>query len=450
MEQGGSHPMEEELGPRLRRLRLEAGLSQTQLAGGDLSPSYVSLIESGRRRPTHEVASILANRLGCSVTMVLEGREPASTQAATLALNLAALALSDGRADDAQAQFRQLLEDESLPKSIRDDAQLGLARALENSGDLNAAIHVLTPLFDQAVSGGSGMPVTTVAIRLCRCCLDAGDLHRAVDVGEQALAVAEERGLVGTDDHLRLAATVMAAYFERGDLTHAAAFADRWLPVAEQVGSRAGQGSIYWNAAIVAEARGDVDQAARYSSRALAHLSEGDDTRDLSRLRVACAWLWLRLEEPAVERAVAELERARADLERWSGPIDLAHWCAARAQAAMMQGASADAVRYSREALQHLTSYTGIEVCQARILLGDSLLADGDSAQALEAYRAAATDLERLPSGRSTSECWRALGERLLLQADAAEAAEAFRHALDDAGVRSSLASLDRVVDVVS
>jgi len=339
---------EEALGPRLRRLRLEAGLSQTALAGGDLSPSYVSLIESGRRRPTHEVATKLAERLGCSVEMVLEGREPASTQAATLSLNLASLALADGNVEEAEAKFRELLEDESLPQSIRDDAQMGLARALENGGRLSDAIATLTPLYERAVTGKTGVPITTLGIRLCRVYLDAGDLHRAVDVGERALALAGERGLEGTDDQLRLAATVMAAYFDRGDLHHATAFADKWLPVAEQVGSRAGQGSIYWNAAIVAEARGDVDQAARYSTRALAHLSEGDDTRDLSRLRVACAWLWLRLDPPEVDRAITELDRARPDLERWSGPVDVAYWCTARAQASILQDQANEAVSYAQ------------------------------------------------------------------------------------------------------
>lgn len=441
--------VDEELGQRLRRLRLEAGLSQTQLAGDDLSPSYVSLIESGRRRPTHEVAATLAQRLGCSVTMVLEGREPASTQAATLAVNLAGLALADGHALDAQNQYRALLDDESLPREILDDARLGLARALENLGDLDSAIAELTSLYERAISGDTGMPITTVAMRLCHCTLAAGDLHRAVDIGERALQLAEERELIGTDDHLRLAATVMAAYYERGDVTHAAAFADRWLPIAERVGSRAGQGSIYWNAAIVAEARGDIDQAARYSSRALGHLSEGEDSRDLCRLRVACAWLWLRLDDPLLHRAIAELDKARPDLERWGSPVDMVHWFTARAQAELLAGDPEAAASFAEQALTHVSLEPGIEVCQARITLGDAQRAHGRTDQALEAYRAAVSDLAVAAPGRSAAECWRALGDRLMRDASADEAATAYRRALDTAGVRSSVASLDRVVDVI-
>ena len=83
-------------------------------------------------------------------------------------------------------------------------------------------------------------------------------------------------------------------------------------------------------------------------------------------------------------------------------------------------------------------------------MLGDALRAAGDAEGSLAAYRVAAGELLELPAERSGAECWRALGDRLMRDADAADAASAYRRALDQAGVRSSFASLDRVVDVVS
>src|SRR5947208_10797722 len=58
---------------RLRDLRRAAGLSQTELAGDGISPSYVSLLESGRRRPSPAVAALLAAKLGCSTSELLDG-----------------------------------------------------------------------------------------------------------------------------------------------------------------------------------------------------------------------------------------------------------------------------------------------------------------------------------------------------------------------------------------
>ena len=62
-----------ELAERLRAERLAAGLSQTSLAGEDFSPSYISLIESGRRVPTEAALRVLAERLGTTPDYLREG-----------------------------------------------------------------------------------------------------------------------------------------------------------------------------------------------------------------------------------------------------------------------------------------------------------------------------------------------------------------------------------------
>src|SRR5437762_9108149 len=52
------------LGERLRQLRVAAGLTQTDLAGERFSKEYVSQIERGKTRPTHETIEWLAGKLG--------------------------------------------------------------------------------------------------------------------------------------------------------------------------------------------------------------------------------------------------------------------------------------------------------------------------------------------------------------------------------------------------
>ncbi|MDP9884201.1 transcriptional regulator with XRE-family HTH domain [Sinomonas atrocyanea] len=44
--------MGSEFGAHLRSERTSRGLSQAELAGPGYSPSYISLLETGRRRPT--------------------------------------------------------------------------------------------------------------------------------------------------------------------------------------------------------------------------------------------------------------------------------------------------------------------------------------------------------------------------------------------------------------
>lgn len=65
------------IGQRIREARLRTGLSQTELAGVDISPSYVSLVEHGKRMPSREVLEVLSGRLGVDVReLVDETDEP--------------------------------------------------------------------------------------------------------------------------------------------------------------------------------------------------------------------------------------------------------------------------------------------------------------------------------------------------------------------------------------
>ena len=58
----------ESIGQRLRRLRLEKGLSQRELAGPGVSYAYVSRIEGGQRHPSLRAIRVLARRLGVGYT----------------------------------------------------------------------------------------------------------------------------------------------------------------------------------------------------------------------------------------------------------------------------------------------------------------------------------------------------------------------------------------------
>src|SRR5712691_779856 len=62
-----------ELGERVRRLRLEARLSQTQLAAGRFSKEYVSQIERGKTRPTADTLVWIAEGLGADPTFLASG-----------------------------------------------------------------------------------------------------------------------------------------------------------------------------------------------------------------------------------------------------------------------------------------------------------------------------------------------------------------------------------------
>lgn len=61
-----------ELGEKLRQARVEAGLSQRQLCGDQITRNMLSQIEHGTARPSMETLRYLARRLGKTVSFFLE------------------------------------------------------------------------------------------------------------------------------------------------------------------------------------------------------------------------------------------------------------------------------------------------------------------------------------------------------------------------------------------
>src|ERR671924_2064983 len=61
------------LGERVRRLRNERGLTQTELAAARVSKEYISQIETGKTRPTQQTLGWLAERLGVDPHYLVDG-----------------------------------------------------------------------------------------------------------------------------------------------------------------------------------------------------------------------------------------------------------------------------------------------------------------------------------------------------------------------------------------
>ena len=83
--------------------------------------------------------------------------------------------------------------------------------------------------------------------------------------------------------------TVAVAYFLRGDSGHAIRMCRKAIVKAEELDSPTARASAYWNASIFEAQRGSVSNAVPLAERALSLLSDGQDTRNLARLRSALA-----------------------------------------------------------------------------------------------------------------------------------------------------------------
>lgn len=430
------------LGKRLRALRIERGLSQADLAGDLVSPSYVSLIESDRRSPERNVLDGLARKLECSALYLESGAAPDEINEQRLRLQFAEIALANGALDEALERFREL----SLLASgeIRHGATWGLARTEEALGNLHAAQTHLDALLDASRSGEPGTPgLLSLLMWRCRLYKQAGDFARSIDVGEDALREVRELGLEGSEDEIKLASTLVASYWGRGDLFSAQHLAGQVIERAERLSSRTAQGSAYWNACLVAEARGQLTLALDLASRTLALLSESSPDLSLAGMRITYAWLLLRCEPPRLDEADALLLRAHDILADLSFGPDLASCETEIARCALLRGDFGEAVRVAEQAIDRCIDDGATELENARVVGGLALIMTGQADKGAAAVSGAASRLEGMGSRLEAAQAWRELAEALIQRGRSDEAIDALRSAADCAGARSSSVRTD-------
>ena len=100
-----------EVGRRIRQARVTKGLTQTDLAGGEVSIGYVSRIESGKRRPDPGLLERLAERLRVSPLVLLSGAPDPVHTGLLVALDHAELSLRGGSPAEAEQQLDAIWTD---------------------------------------------------------------------------------------------------------------------------------------------------------------------------------------------------------------------------------------------------------------------------------------------------------------------------------------------------
>jgi transcriptional regulator with XRE-family HTH domain len=424
------------IGQRIKTIRRQRGLSQAQLAHPELSDSYVSLIESGKRTPTAAVLELLAAKLECSLTYLINGVTAEQMQDLELGLGYARLALDNGEVAEARRRYAELLDDGSLAglASLRQQAEYGYALASEACGDLDEAITVLTRLRESGSDTVTSERVVAVTVALSRCHRERGDLAAAVSVGEDAILGAGRPAW--NDDLVELGATLLAAYIVRGDLLRARQFAVELLAAAEMLGTPRSTVAACWNAAVVAELTGRGEEALALAERALAVQSENGEPRNLARLRMAYALLLLRV-RPSEAAACRDLMlRGERELaESSAGTVDMARGAVQLAMVEVSLGNAAKAAEYARRGRDMLDERTPGLLVEAQLVLGNALLLLDESDEAAAALAAVEVTLGHSPVSRKAAEGWLTAATALEQLDDGEASVTAYHRALACAGL---------------
>ena len=424
------------LGARLRRARQHAGLTQDELAGTELSPSFVSLVELDARRPAESTLAVLARRVGVSAAWLRLGPEDPAHTSVPRMRERAQQALAAGDARTALAEFDGV-DLASVPPELRASTTVLWADALECTGDLAGARAVLEGPWQRAVAAEEAQDALTLAAGLLYLHVVEGRYQAAIDVGRQVWDLTADTQ-VDPDERLRIGSSVLWAVMERGDLTYARLVAERLLAESMRRGGAAGRAAVVWNVAVLESERGEHEPARRHARATVALLGDeaGGRDRNFYRAHSMLAEVLLRGHAPEARSAMHEIEAAASGLERLGGPHDLLNLALAQSRAQLFLGDAVPAQRSAESALARAEELGGAEVAEAAVVAADSLLARGRTAAALDLCDRACTALESTEITWRVAAVWRALGERLHAGGRAAQGAHAFARALSASGLR--------------
>ncbi len=378
-----------DFGARLRKARRDAGLSQAEAAAGIASASYLSLVEAGLRQPSDSVAAALSQRLRVPLQ--------ADESAADVRFVSAQAALRSGDAASAAALIEQLPED-SPPRLL-------LAGELqERAGEIVEAPRTLERALAASIPGSDlWFEISTV---LCRCALDAGLWNRAIEVGEQAIAMPSDASPRAQDMVVELRATLSGVYCQAGHLERARELTDIASDLAASPRLHASQ---LWARSVVEYTSGDREAAEVFAVEALRLFRTLDRPISLARLQVNA--VTLRMQNPRFDPHEGDvlLNEAERTFRVMGSPIDLAACLSARAEFEVLCGDAQRARESVEEAILLVREEGSGMRAHVYASAGSVFSALGDAGSATAHLRTARELLEAGGARRSAAETWRAL-----------------------------------------
>ena len=371
----------ETIGERLRRLRLERGLSQRQISSRGVSNAYISRIEAGTRAPSVKAIRELAKKLGITPDLLERGvdanpREEREVRALRAELTLRL----DKDAGTAERLLLPILEEAERDADERASsrARLLLGLAACQSKDNKRALEYLLPLIAEERLNPVASPELFRAA--ARCLGATGRQYEAVEALEKALARSEE--LVGPGSALAAAfASDLAVLLaqsgsgEKADQLLARTFAE-----ADQPRDPNEQARIFKKQAHAAREEHDMRGELASLRRALASLEASENAHGLAQAHLLYAHMLI--DAGKASDALANVDLAESYLVGGETETEGFRIRRERARAALRSGKPEETIALARSALATAAVIDPVERGGAHWTLAEGLAATSQIAAA--------------------------------------------------------------------
>ena len=275
---------EETVGQRVRRLRVEKGLTQSALSSPGLTAAQISRIESGKRQPSLRAIRRIARKLGVSLDYLETGSDLSTREELDLSLSDAELRIRldpNDRAVERDLRSLITLSEREGESELAARTQATLAMTLTGWGRIGEAVENFERALEHPLVKPDVFPDLYAALAHAYCSLDRPE--DALALCEDSLAEAKD-----TVSRTILAMEMSQTLCDIGDF-------ERAERVLEEFGGDLGNADpyararIHWSLARLATARDNRALALRHLRTAISILKDTEDTLRLARAHMFCA-----------------------------------------------------------------------------------------------------------------------------------------------------------------
>ena len=335
-------PLAREMGERLRRARLAAGMTQQQLADGRFTKAYVSALENGLSRPSMAALRFFSSRLGIPASRLI------NDQTAGWHRLEADLALASGRWDEAIDAYQQLLDAGGARHEARAEILRGLAEALVRRGKGREATAFAAEASQLFKDAGREADAALAEYWLSYALYQQENTAEAKAILQSTLARVRGGLKVEPDFALRLLMAISSNESREGNHAAALAYLEEVRGLAADLDDRRRAAYLYDLAHSYRET-GDFEAGLRAGIASLELYRRAEADRETATLENDLALSYLALGNTSKAEELAS--SSRRTFEGLGDERALAHVIETQARIALAHGAFEQAARQSTAAL---------------------------------------------------------------------------------------------------
>jgi len=421
------------VGARVRALRVEAGLTQAELAGDRFTKEYVSQVELGKTRPSAAALEWMAARLATSVEALTGQPDSAAREACEAAVARVEAEIEAHRHPEAAAAAEQLTVTVAALGDDRLTARHALANgwAVHHLGRLDEGLAELARGREAAERCGDQDAVALALYRMGMVRFKLGSLVTAAGLMEEALRACDASASPSDALRARIYNGRAKIRQRQKDFTAAAEDVQLALDLAASLGDDRVLAETLLDASLVAERRGEYTAAREHAERARALFERISDREYVGKLLNNLGWLRALGGNP--EQAVPLLRESFRIAVELDNRVDAAFAASSLASARLHCGDLDGAIESGNTAMELLGGREEYrqEEGNARVVIGRAHLQAGRIDAAEQNFTAAVECYAVVESVSHLAGAWMGLGDVAEARGDSARAAELYRRAAE-------------------